>query len=144
MLCLDDVIVMFKRLHVFRIKPNKDLFKSVVKYCEEHDIKSAIILGIIGSLKNAKLGFLKTLPGKYIKKEFNGPLEIVNAHGSVAVYEKEVITHIHVCVGNEKQTFAGHLLPGSIVFSTAEVVILELWNQLKREKDAYTGLFELV
>ncbi len=135
---------MFKRLHVFRIKPNEDLFKSIVKYCEEHKIKSAIVLGIIGSLKKARLGFLKKLPGKYIEKEFNGPLEIVSGQGSVAICEQEVITHIHICVGNEKKAVAGHLLPGSIVFSTAEVAIAELWEQLKRKKDEYTGLFELV
>ena len=135
---------MFKRIHVFRIKPKEDLVKSILKYCEEKKIKSGVILQIIGSLEKAKLGFLKKLPGQYIEREFKGPLEIACGQGTIALKDNEVILHIHIVIGNEKMAIGGHLAPGSIVFSTAEVVIAETMSHIKRAKDKYTGLNELI
>ena len=48
-----------------------------------------MVTGIIGSLQSVKLGFLKELPGKYITKELQGPLEIVSAQGTIATYQNE-------------------------------------------------------
>jgi uncharacterized protein len=44
---------------------------------------------------------------------------------------------LHVNVSNDKgQTFGGHMLPGNLVYATAEVVIAELDNPIfSREKD---------
>ena len=65
--------------YVFRVKPEKEIVHSIEEYCKSNRITSAVITGIIGSVKSVKLGFLKELPGRYITKDFQGPMEIVSA-----------------------------------------------------------------
>lgn len=128
--------------YVFRVKPQQELVDSIQQYCKSNGITSGVIIGIIGSLKSAKLGFLKELPGKYITLDFDGPLEIVAAQGTVAIYEDELVIHIHILISDENRAVGGHLTEAQ-VFSTAEVVITKLDEQLERRLDDYTGLKEL-
>jgi len=130
------------QIHVFRVKPDEELVHSISQYCRSNSITSGVITGIIGSLKSVKLGFLKELPGKYITKELQGPLEIVSAQGSVATYRNDFALHIHILVSDENHAIGGHLSEAN-VFSTAEVVIGELDEQISRIFDDYTGLKEL-
>jgi predicted DNA-binding protein with PD1-like motif len=112
------------------------------RYCSEHGIISAIIIGIIGSVESARLNFLIELPGKYDTVDYSGPLEIVCAQGSVALKEEIPIIHIHTQLSGGDFSRGGHLAK-AIVFSTAEVTLGELDYQLLRRFDSYTGLNEL-
>lgn len=135
---------MFKHVHVFRVKPGRELLGDIENYCVGHGISSGVVIGIIGSLKTARLNFLMELPGKYESVEYSGPLEIVCAQGSVAsTRENNLIIHIHIQLSEQDGCKGGHLA-GATVFSTAEVIIGELDYQLRREIDKYTGLNELV
>ena len=133
---------MFKKIHVFRVKPKHELASEITNYCRQNGILSGVVIGIIGSVSNAKLNFLKELPGKYETKEFKGPLEIVCAQGSVALKDAELIIHIHIQLSGTDGCYGGHLVEAE-VFSTAEVTIGELDYQLYRRIDDYTGLNEL-
>ncbi len=130
------------KTHLFRVKPDKELVESISEYCKSNGITSGIVTGIIGSLRSVKLGFLKELPGKYITKDFQGPLEIVSAQGTVGECENELALHIHILISDEDRAVGGHLNEGKI-FSTAEVVITETDQQITRKLDDYTGLKEL-
>lgn len=134
---------MFKKIHVFRIKPQQELLAEIARYCNEHSIYSGLVLGIIGSVKRARLNFLVELPGKYVGVEFQGPLEIVCAQGSIALKNKEPIIHIHMLLSEKEYCHGGHLAEADI-FSTAEVSIAEIDYQLNRYYDNYTGLNELL
>lgn len=127
---------------IFRVKPDKELVQSITQYCKSKKITSGVIISIIGSLKSAQLGFLKELPGKYITKELQGPLEIVSAQGTIATFKNELALHIHILVSDENHAVGGHLNEARI-FSTAEVVIAQLERQIIRRFDDYTGLKEL-
>ncbi len=130
------------QIHVFRVKPDEELVRSITQYCESEHITSAVVTGIIGSLRSVKLGFLKELPGRYETEDFQGPLEIVCAQGTVATYQNEFALHIHIMLSDENHAIGGHLTKAR-VFSTAEVVIAELDQQISRRFDDYTGLKEL-
>jgi predicted DNA-binding protein with PD1-like motif len=134
---------MFNKVHVFRVKPGKELLGETTRYCREHGITSGIVVGIIGSLERARLNYLMELPGKYDSVEYSGPLEIVCAQGSVALEKESPIVHIHIQLSRQDLCRGGHLAEAT-VFSTAEVVIAELDQQLQRQTDSYTGLKELV
>ena len=134
---------MFKKVHVFRVKPNQELATTIVAYCRQKNITSGVIIGLIGSLKNARLNYLVELPGKYVPVDYTGPLEIVSAQGSVALKDDEVILQVHIQLSSQEGCYGGHLA-GATVFSTAEVVIGELDYQLQRYADDYTGLNELM
>ena len=133
---------MFKKVHVFRVKPGQELASEINRYCNENGISSAVFIGIIGSVTSARLGFLKELPGKYETQEYKGPLEIVGAQGSVAYMDSQIIVHVHLQVSNQRECYGGHLVEAE-VFSTAEVMIGELTYQVYRYADDYTGLNEL-
>jgi len=133
---------LFKKVHVFRVKPRQELAGEINGYCRQHGISSGVVIGIIGSVENIKLNFLKELPGKYETEEYQGPLEIVAAQGSVALKNSELIVHVHIQVSSQSECRGGHLVEAK-VFSTAEVVIVELDYQLHRYLDDYTGLNEL-
>jgi len=134
---------LFKKVHVFRVKPEQELLGEIVRYCREHGISSGVVIGIIGSVRSARLNFLMELPGKYDSVEYLGPLEIVCAQGSVALKNDEPIVHIHIQLSGQDTCRGGHLASATI-FSTAEVTIGELDYQLQRQPDSYTGLNELL
>jgi predicted DNA-binding protein with PD1-like motif len=133
---------MFNKVHVFRIKPEKELLHEVLKYCSDNGITSGVIIGIIGSLSKATLNYLVDLPGKFNSIKYTGLLEIVCAQGSVALSDRGPIVHIHLQISNENVCHGGHLASAN-VFTTAEVTLGELDYQLFRKLDSYTGLFEL-
>ena len=133
---------MFNRVHVFRVKPKQELVSAITGYCVQHDITSGVVIGMIGSVESARLNFLRELPGKYEAVDYEGPLEIVCAQGSVALKGSDLITHVHVQLSSPNECRGGHLAE-AVVFSTAEVVIGELDYQLIRYADSYTGLNEL-
>ena len=129
-------------IYVFRVKPDQELSEATLEFCQAKKIRSAVIISIIGSAKNVELGFLKKLPGKFIKKKFLGPLEIVQGSGTIAVKDNQTILHAHIQISSEKKSIGGHLVSAKI-FSTAEVVIGEVDQAIKRVNDKYTGLNEL-
>lgn len=133
---------MFKKVHVFRVKPKQELVTAIADYCREHSISSGIVLGIIGSAESARLLYLLGLPAKYESIDYTGPLEIVCAQGSVATMNGDTVLHIHVQLSEHDVCQGGHLVK-AIVFSTAEVTIGELDFPLRRQLDSYTGLNEL-
>ena len=134
---------MFKKIHVFRVKPGQELLNGIARYCHEREIFSGVVIGIIGSVENARLNFLKALPGKYDSVDYHGPLEIVCAQGSIALKDDIPIIHIHVQLSGQDICSGGHLAQAT-VFSTAEVAIGALDYQLRRQTDSYTGLNELL
>jgi predicted DNA-binding protein with PD1-like motif len=134
---------LFKKIHVFRVKPGQELLNGIARYCQEREIFSGVVLGIIGSVENAQLNFLKALPGKYDSVDYHGPLEIVCAQGSIAIKDDVPIIHIHIQLSAHDICSGGHLAQAT-VFSTAEVTIGTLDYQLRRQTDSYTGLNELL
>ncbi len=133
---------MFKKVHVFRVKPDQELASEIARYCHRNKISSGVVIGIIGSVRSARLNFLMELPGKYVTEGYTGPLEIVCAQGSVALKDDETIVHVHIQLSGRDMCRGGHLAEAR-TFSTAEVVIGELDYQLHRYTDDYTGLNEL-
>lgn len=125
------------------MKPGQELMRAVNSYCSTNGVRSAVIIGLIGSLERARLNFLLKMPGGYTSVDYTGPFEIVCGQGSVALKDNDLVVHLHVQLGSKDRCHGGHLVEAT-VFSTAEVVLGELDYQLRRELDPYTGLNELI
>jgi predicted DNA-binding protein with PD1-like motif len=112
------------RICFFRIFEDEDLIEAVKRRAEESGIKAGI-LTLIGTLKNATLGYYKERKYDYIR--LNGPLEIASCMGNVAVDEKgETMIHAHIVVSDERgEAFGGHLMKDSHVGATAELMLIE-------------------
>jgi predicted DNA-binding protein with PD1-like motif len=107
-----------------RILEGEDLAEAIEKRVEESGIKAGFFI-LIGSLKKAIVGYYKER--QYNSMELDGPLEIASCMGNIAVNEKgKIVIHPHIVVSNEKgEAFGGHLMKGSPVGATAELVIIE-------------------
>jgi hypothetical protein len=123
-----------------RIFEDEDLAEAVKQRVEESGIKAGVFI-LIGSLKNAVLGYYKE--GEYRSIELEGPLEIASCTGNVAVNENgEIVIHPHIVASTVKgEAFGGHLMKGSHVGATAELVIIEgVGVKLQRTFDEKTRL----
>jgi predicted DNA-binding protein with PD1-like motif len=123
-----------------RIFEGEDLTEAIKKRIVEGGIKAGIFI-LIGSLKKASIGYYKE--GKYYRIDLDGPLEVASCIGNIAVNEeREIVIHPHIVVSNEKgEAFGGHLMKGSIVGATAELVVVEADGvNLHRTFDEKTGL----
>jgi predicted DNA-binding protein with PD1-like motif len=123
---------------VRRLQSGDDFRISLETIIKEQNIRAGVLLSAVGSLT---LAVLRTSSGT--TKTFQGPLEIVSATGTMGSGG----LHIHLSVANEDgTTFGGHLLPGCIIRTTAEIAIHDLSVEMvfERKLDHKTGYLELV
>ena len=124
--------------HVFRLTKGTDLKKSIANYCFKNNILAGVIVSSVVSLDKCVM----RNAGATEIKEINGPLEIISLNGTVSINR----IHLHLSVSNsELLVFGGHLVDGSIVNTTAEIVIIELDSYVfDKEFDESTGYYELL
>lgn len=123
--------------HAFRLKPGQDLKREVVRFTEEHGIEACAVVTCVGSLTEAHLRYANEEQGTIVK----GPLEIQSLVGCGAGKR----WHLHLTVANRTgETLGGHLLDGSVVRTTAEIVLVELVDyRFDREQCPESGYQEL-
>ncbi|HNP47911.1 MAG TPA: DNA-binding protein [Bacteroidia bacterium] len=121
-----------------RLHPGNDLKHSLDAFATDKKLDAAAIVTCVGSLTVATIRFA----GKEQTDSVPGPLEITSLTGT---FSKEG-SHFHITVTDQDgKASGGHLKEGSIVRTTAEIVILDPGNVFyKREKDEQTGYNELV
>jgi len=120
---------------VKRLIPGQDLKRSLEDIRDTNNLKSGIIICMVGSLNHA---VLRMADGG--KKIINGPLEIVSAMGTIATDG----VHVHLAVSDaEGSVTGGHLMEGSLVHTTVELCILIPNVIFKRIWDPETGYGEL-
>lgn len=128
------------RVYFSRLLENQDVVQTVAESAKGEGVKTGVFI-LIGSLKQAVLGFYKDETYKLDKVV--GPLEVASCMGNISSDEKGgVVVHAHAVVSNEKgDTFGGHLMKGSLVGVTAELVMIEVaGTELQRVFDEKTKL----
>ncbi len=123
--------------HALRLLPGADLKQSIEDYIAVQKIEAGWVLTCVGSLRTVALRFAN-------QKETtlkNGFFEIVCLTGTISVNG----CHLHCNVSDETgNTTGGHLMEGSIIFTTAEIILGESKKHVfTREKDSATGFNEL-
>lgn len=124
---------------VRRLGPDKELYTELKALVNEHKIQAAIVLSLVGSLKEGTLRFANQEKGSKIA----GPLEIVSATGTLSMAGM----HVHASFSDaEGHTFGGHLVEGNLVYTTCEIVLHDFSNEWNFERvlDVTTGYPELV
>lgn len=124
--------------HCFRLKPGQDLKKELLHYCQIHRLQAACVVSGVGSLNKAPIRLSR---GKDVV-EFQGPFEIVSLTGTLS---SDGI-HLHISLSNhEGRVIGGHLMDGSEIYTTAEIMLLENTAlHFTREQDNQTGYKELI
>lgn len=129
-------------VHVLRLMPGQDLRPALEAAMRElaaaRGVQAACIVSGIGSLRQAVLRYAEQPQGTTLE----GPLELVTLAGTLSVDG----AHLHASVADAQgQLRAGHVLPGCVVRTTAELVLglLPGWS-FRRAVDPATGYQELV
>ena len=121
-----------------RLMPGQDLRSSLELAVHSHGCTAAFVISGIGSLSDARL----RLADASTFETFDGPTELLSLSGTVAANG----SHLHMSLATATgEVFGGHVMPGCIVRTTAEVLLglLSDW-EFSRERDALTGFTELV
>ncbi len=118
--------------------PGDDLKLSLEKYVKEQNIYAGCIVTCVGSLKRAVIRMANASGPTEMEQKF----EIVSLVGTLSVDG----CHVHICLSDENGVVTGgHLLPGNIIYTTAEIIIAELPGiRFSRQQDERTGFKELV
>ena len=120
-----------------RLKPGADLHGALDAWMGEQEAQAGCLISAVGSLSVAKL----RLAGASEATLIRGDLEILSLSGTLS----RDGAHLHIAVANGTgSVIGGHLCPGSLVRTTAELVIglLPEWR-VRRELDPATGYAEL-
>jgi predicted DNA-binding protein with PD1-like motif len=120
-----------------RLQPGDDLRRALEAWMGEQDQQAGYLISGIGSLSVVQL----RLAGAREATGIPGDLEILSLCGTLSSDG----AHLHIAVANSNgAVIGGHLCPGSIVRTTAELVIglLPEWR-FRREFDNTTGFAEL-
>jgi uncharacterized protein len=125
------------RLWVARIHPGCDLKEEIVQWVQDHSIRAACVLSAVGSLCVAAIRFAGVTRPWNEGRDW----ELVSHQGSVGLQG----VHLHLSVADADGTmFGGHLLNGSTVRTTVEIILQELDGcQFLRVMDTETGFREL-
>jgi predicted DNA-binding protein with PD1-like motif len=123
--------------HVFRLRRGADLLESIAGYCREKRIQAGYAACCVGCVSEAAI---RSADGA-TRHEYRERLEIVSLTGTVS----EGRCHLHISFSREDMSvLGGHLLPGCVVNTTAEVVLCELPGLVfTKAYDENTGYNEL-
>ena len=121
-----------------RLTRGADLKGSIESLCKDNGFDTAVVLSAVGCLSKAHVRLAKAVNEVEVEEDF----EIVSLTGTVSKGE----AHLHISLADEiGNVFGGHLMEGSIVNTTCELVlgVLEEYGS-SREYDRETGYDEIV
>lgn len=120
-----------------RLQPGDDLRRELETWMRQQREQAGCLITAVGSLSVAQL----RLAGASEATVIQGDLEIISLSGTLSADG----AHLHIAVaGSQGGVIGGHLGAGSLVRTTAELVIglLPDWR-FSRELDPATGYAEL-
>ncbi len=123
---------------VLRMVDGEDLLAELLGI----DLDGAVILGGIGMVRDARLGYWNGV--EYEEHEISEPAELLTMQGNIARREDEAIVHCHVTVARRDGTVAGGHLIGATVANTAEIVLhipLGIVLERRMETNGLAGLY---
>jgi predicted DNA-binding protein with PD1-like motif len=107
------------RVFALRLAPGEDLRPALEAAARERGLRAAFVWAGIGSLVRVRLRFA----GQDEAQELAGPFEILSLSGTL----DGAGSHLHLSIADSTgRCFGGHLMPGSPIHTTAEVLIAEL------------------
>lgn len=125
------------KTYALRLRPGEDPKAVLDTFAQAQKIEAACVLTCVGSLRKAVLRFANQEPSTTLVDKF----EIVSLTGVLSMHG----SHYHISISDGTgRTYGAHLMDGSEVYTTAEIVLASLEGQkFLRSFDAETGYPEL-
>jgi hypothetical protein len=124
-------------IHALRLTPGQDLRRELEAFTRKENLQAGFIVTCVGSLKQAIIRPANQPDALSRVEKF----EIVSLTGTLSPDGP----HLHIALSDSLgNTFGGHLLEGSLVYTTAEIMIGEAGHlKFSRETDPATTYKEL-
>lgn len=121
-----------------RLLPGGDLKCELKRLASDYQLQAASVISVVGSLSEVSLRYANQREATKLE----GKHEIISLSGT---FSKDGL-HLHMSVANSAgQLFGGHVMDGSIIFTTAEIVIAEMSElAFTREPCPISGFNELI
>ncbi len=126
------------RIHALRLVPGQDLRIELQQFSQATGLQAGFVITAVGSLSQASLRWANQPQPTLWPGEF----EIISLTGSLCPDG----LHLHMAISDPQgQVWGGHVTPGNIIRTTAEIVIGDSpQHRFYRQKDPVTGYPELV
>lgn len=120
-----------------RLAPGDDLISGLRKAQRESGAQAMSVISCAGSLTAVTIRHANQSDGTH----YHGHFEITSLTGTIDPQHQ----HLHLTIADENgRTYGGHLLAGSAVYTTAEIVVLLLTDiRFSREPCPQSGFDEL-
>lgn len=124
----------FKRVLAIRLKPKTDMLTEIEKACKEYNIQNGVIISGIGGVTRAAICDPQYFPERKQPYNYGAPI-IIETHLSISGIsgiichddDGTINTHIHVAFSDEEgHCYAGHLVEGTRVMLTVDMLIAEV------------------
>ena len=124
--------------YALRLRPGQDLLDELQHFARARRLRAAFVAACSGSAVRTRVRYANQ-PEPTVRE---GHFEIVSLSGTL----NGDGAHVHASFADSTgATFGGHLMPGTLVYTTAEIVIGELDAvAFTREPDPTYGYRELV
>lgn len=134
-------MIKYMKMLAIRLTPGQDLKSELEKVVNTNNITSGYVATCVGSLHEVTMRMAGAKPDHQDIRTLSGHFEIVSLVGTISIKG----THLHISVSDEEGTVVGgHLKEGSVVTTTAEVVIgYDETVAFDRAVDKETGFEEL-
>lgn len=120
-----------------RLRRGQDLLEEIRRIAREKGLKGAVVLSAAGCVSQARL---RDASGINIR-DIPAHCEIVSLTGTVSAAR----CHLHISLSREDlSTIGGHLVPGCIINTTCELVLMETGYGYDVEFDPETGYDEII
>jgi predicted DNA-binding protein with PD1-like motif len=125
------------KTYALRLHPGEDPKAALDAFALANQLEAACVLTCVGSLRKAVLRFANQEQATTLEGHF----EIVSLTGVFSIQG----SHYHIAISDgEGRTYGAHLMEGSEVYTTAEIVLASLDGlRFKRSFDPQTGYPEL-
>lgn len=121
------------RRFIIKITPGENLTTRLLQFAHVADVRYAMIVSAVGSVKNVKLRGIKTgakLPitiPRVTIHHIEGPLELLGLQGNIVPGESDLLDcHFHIMMSKSNGEVVGGHLYDAEVFATCEIVLTEL------------------
>ncbi len=116
---MTEAISSSARFYALRLEPGTDVLGAIQDFVATNALGAVAIVTVVGSLTDAFIRYANQPEGTLTQGHF----EIVSMVGTV----EPTGAHVHLSLSDGTGAmFGGHMLPGCLVYTTAEVVLAHL------------------
>jgi hypothetical protein len=128
--------------HLLVLAKGEEVIQTISDYCAREKIHSGWIVGGIGAVKHAQIGYYDEKVKEYVFKLLPGPFEVASMQGNVVMVEDAPFMHVHATLSrmDDEIGVIGAHLKAAVVAVTLEVLLVSLEIPISRSYNDDIGL----